>query len=219
MRQFVMVRTLAMFLALVGIASVGESIGVRTGALGTAQAQARFVADRPYSGGRRPIELNLRMNAYYGYGWYDSIDSFRRGYGYYGGYAVGPGIQMLFPVVKNGFIPSINNAFYVGFFTDFMFHPYGGDYFFSFAVGPMVQWRFFLLDMFQSGSLSVFGNLGFGIWPWFFSDRYRYCPGCGTMVAGFPLFQVGANLFFTRNIGLTVAFGYPSTNFGVTFGF
>lgn len=180
-----------------------------------AHADARVVIGQP-SGARRGIEINIRGNAYYGYGWYDGLYNFGR---YYGDYAVGPGFQMLFPVIQNGFIPSINNAFYLGFFTDFLFIPdfvtgYR-DVIFSFAIGPVAQWRFFILDMFQGGGLSAFVNLGFGIWPWFLGNRFA----TSVPVYGFPLFELGANLMFSKAFGLTLSFGYPSVKFGINLSF
>ncbi|MBL9009410.1 MAG: hypothetical protein JNJ46_34460 [Myxococcales bacterium] len=181
-----------------------------------AYADARVVIGQP-SGARRGIELNIRGNAYYGYSWFDGLYGYGR---YYGDAALGPGFQMLFPVVQNGFIPSINNAFYVGFFTDFLFIPdvaFGyRDFLFSFAIGPVAQWRFFILDMFQGGGLSAFTNLGFGIWPWFLGNRFA---SSSVAIYGFPLFELGANLMFSKLFGLTLSFGYPSVKFGITLSF
>lgn len=174
----------------------------------SARAQARLVINQPRYD--RQIELNVRVSAYYGYeGFYDGL-----GYAGVGGYAAGPGIQMLFPIVKNA-IPTINNPMYLGFFTDFMFHPVPGYTFYSLAFGPVFQWRFVIFDMFQSGSFSAFANLGFGLWPWFWGNYY----GGGAHLFGFPLFQLGGQIMFTRRIGLTLQFGYPSVNFGLNIGF
>jgi hypothetical protein len=183
------------------------------------EANAQFIADKPFRGTRRNIEINLRLNAYYGYGWYR--DDFCAGYcGYYGSYGVGPGFQMLFPVLQNGFIPSINNAFYIGFFTDFLFHgDYDGRYdlrygFFSLPVGVLAQWRFYLFEI-----LSVYANLGGGIWPWFFRDDHFHYRGGGTLIRGFPVFALGANLHFTKSIGMNIEFGYPAARIGLNIGF
>lgn len=183
------------------------------------EAHAQFIADKPFRGGRRNIEINIRLNSYYGYGWYRDDFCGGRYCGYYGSYGIGPGFQMLFPVVQNGFIPSINNAFYVGFFTDFLFHgDAGGNYdlaygFFSLPVGALVQWRFFLFEI-----LSVYANLGAGIWPWFFRNDNIYYRGA-TLVRGFPLFELGLNLHFTKAIGMNFEFGYPAARIGLNIGF
>ncbi|MFO0575410.1 MAG: hypothetical protein U1A78_15565 [Polyangia bacterium] len=183
------------------------------------EAQAQFIADKPFRGTRRNIELNLRFSSYYGYGWYR--DDFCNGYcGYYGSYGVGPGFQLLFPILQNGPIPSINNALYLGVFTDFMFHgDYYGDYdlrygFFSLPIGVLVQWRFYLFEI-----LSVYANLGAGFWPWFFRDDHFYYRGGGVLLRGFPLFELGLNLHFTKNIGMNFEFGYPAARIGLNIGF
>ena len=177
-----------------------------------AYADARVVINQPRSD--RQIELNLHGSAYYGYGWYDDL----YGYGRWGDYAVGPGLQMLFPIVKNA-IPSVNNPMYLGFFADFLLLPHFRDGYDRFLFGPsfglIFQWRFVILDLFQGGSLSAFANFGFGLWPWISRGYYCDC----VPFYGFPLFELGANLFFTRHFGLTASFGYPATKFGVTFAF
>lgn len=180
---------------------------------GVPEAQAaRVVIKQPRTD--RQIELNLHGSAYYGYNW---IDRFH-GYGHWGNYAVGPGVQMLFPIVKNA-IRTINNPMYLGFFVDFVLLPSSNNGFNSFifgpAFGPVFQWRFVFLDLFTSGSLSAFANLGFGLWPWFTRGNYCDC----VPFYGFPLFELGANIFFTRNVGLTMTLGYPATKLGVTFAF
>lgn len=182
------------------------------GGIKPACADTRVIITQPRSD--RQIELNLHGSAYYGYGWYDNL----YGYGRWGDYAVGPGLQMLFPIVKNA-IPSINNPMYLGFFADFTFLPhyrYGFDeYLFGPAFGLVFQWRFNILELFDSGGLSAFANFGFGLWPWISRGYYCDC----VPFYGFPLLELGVNLFFTRHFGLTASFGYPATKFGVTFAF
>jgi len=176
-------------------------------------AHAQFIGDRPFSGGRRNIEINLHAQTYYGYDWYGEV--------YSSPYTIGPGFSMLFPVVQNGFIRTINDAFYVGFFTDFNNHPYYGGYngfggyysFWSVAIGPFVQWRFQLFQI-----LSVYANVGFGIWPWFVGNG-QGVPNGTVALNFFPLFALGANLHFTKNIGMNFEFGYPSAKLGLIIGF
>ncbi len=180
-----------------------------------AQAQARLVINQPRTD--RQIELNIHGVATYGFGWYDGL----YGYGTWGDYAVGLGVQMLFPIVKNA-ISTLNNPMYLGFFTDLLFVPNVqdgiGDAVASLALGPIFQWRFVILDLFQTGSLSAFTNIGFGLWPWFFRGN-PYCGGCSVAFYGFPVFELGANVFFTRLFGLTLSFGYPSVKFGISLAF
>ena len=202
--------TLAVLFSLVG---QGSLIAPR-------DAAADLIINRPFSG-KRSIELNIHGSAYYDsglgggrpcYNWNNGNGNNFCGY-FYGNYAVGPGISMLFPVLHNGFVPSINNAVYVGFFIDTMFHPsyYGWNsyWFFSLPIGPMMQWRFYLIEM-----ISVYANLGFGIWPWFADNAYG-----GFWLRGFPLFQLGANFHFTQKVGMNIQFGYPSSQLGLNISF
>lgn len=179
-----------------------------------AYAEARLVISQPRDD--RQIELNIHGSAYYGFGWLDGLYA---GHGYWGPYAVGPGVQMLFPIVKNA-ISTLNNPMYLGFFIDAPFVPSYSDGFDAFAasvaIGPVFQWRFVLLDLFDSGSLSAFANLGFGLWPWF--TRGYYVPD-SVLFYGFPLFELGANLFFTKTVGMTLSFGYPSAKLGLSLAF
>src|SRR5262245_39266062 len=110
-----------------------------------ARAEARLVIQQPRTD--RQIELNIHGSLYYGFGWYDTCPGC-------GVYAVGPGIQLLFPIVKNA-IPTLNNPMYLGFFADFMIIPVPGYDILSFAFGPVFQWRFIILDMFTSGSFAA----------------------------------------------------------------
>lgn len=191
--------------------------GVSMDPIQSAHADARVTISRPFAG-KRPIELSIRGSAYYGYGWYDGLKGFGR---YYSPYSFGPGIQLLFPVLHNGFISSINNAFYLGFFSDLTLIPdnFGsfGNTIFGITFGPVAQWRFGILDLFTDGSLSAFVNLGFGLWPWF--TRGRYAGVDNVVFYGFPLLELGANLYFTRNIGLMLSFGYPTARLAVNIAF
>lgn len=197
--------TLAVLFSLVGQGSL----------LDPGNASADLIINRPFSG-KRSIELNIHGSAYYdsGLGGGRGCWNYGNGYcgNYYGNYSVGPGISMLFPILHNGFIPSINNAVYIGFFVDTIFHPsyYGWNtWFLSLPIGPMLQWRFYLIEM-----ISVYANLGFGIWPWFTDNAYG-----GTWIRGFPLFQLGANFHFTKKVGMNLQFGYPSAQLGLNISF
>ncbi len=181
------------------------------------RAEAESIIQQPYHGPRRDIELNFHGIVGYGFGYYG--DYAYGGCGpvggcynnYYSDYSLGVGFQMLFPVVQNGFIPKLNNAFYVGFFTEFMAIPYYYASYrpiFSMAIGPMVQWRFFLFREFE-----VFNNIGFGIWPWF--DGLN----SATEVRVWPVFEFGGNWRFAKHVALTFSFGYPSIKAGISIGF
>ena len=219
----------ALSLAVAGwMGGLAAPLGLEAPAPSRAEA-AEFIADKPFTGKRRLVELNLHMSNYFDYGWQASGGSgfvTYPGYvgpgnfGVYGiGYGIGVGVDLLVPILRNGFIPSLNNAFYVGVFVDPLFN-FGAYYGASMSVpiGAYAQWRFYLLKMFASGDLSVFANLGLGVAP-VFPNAFGNCKGCSTGVDIFPLFQVGGLLNFTRNVGLRLAFGYPSVTIGVSIGF
>jgi hypothetical protein len=177
-----------------------------------ARADVRLVITQPRTD--RQIELKIHGAAYYGFGWYDGL----YGHGRYADYAVGPGIQMLFPIVKNA-IPTLNNPMYLGFFLDLVVIPHHNDgyraFLFGPAFGPVFQWRFNILEMLDAGSLSAFVNLGFGLWPWITRGYYCDC----TPFYFFPLFELGANVMFTRHVGLTLSLGYPAAKLGLNLAF
>lgn len=202
----------ALCLVIVCLAVVGSDFEGRV--QDAAAQEARVVISQPRMD--RQIELQIRGSATYGFGWFGDV---YRGRGFWGPYAVGPGIQLLFPIVKNA-IPTLNNPLYLGFFTDLLFVPSYADGFsafaFSLSFGPILQWRFVILDLFQGGSLSAFANIGFGLWPWFTRGYYV---SDSVLFYGFPLLELGANFFFSRSVGLTLSFGYPSVKFGLTLAF
>jgi hypothetical protein len=197
------------------LAAVLLTVSVGDGALlqpRAARAEARLVINQPRTD--RQIELKIHLGAYYGYSWYDNL----YGHGRWGDYAIGPGVQMLFPIVKNA-ISSLNNPMYLGFFVDLMLLPGFrngfSEFLFGPAFGPVFQWRFVILDMFDGGGLSAFANIGFGLWPWLTRGYYCNC----TPFYFFPLFELGANLMFTRRVGMTLSFGYPAAKLGLNLAF
>jgi len=218
----------ALSLAVVGwMGGLAAPLGLEPPAPSRAEA-AEFIADKPFTGKRRLVELNLHLSNYFDYGFRvagDSVFATSPGYqgpnyGYYdNGFGFGVGVDLLVPILKNGFIPSLNNAFYVGVFVDplFTFGSFHGAAM-ALPIGAYAQWRFYLLNMFKSGDLSVFANLGIGVAP-VFPNAFGNCSVCTTSVDLFPLFQVGGQLMFTRNLGLRLAFGYPSVTVGLTLGF
>jgi len=142
----------------------------------------------------------------------------------YAGYGIndvgiGLGLRATFIIVKNGFIPTINNTVGIGF---------GGDYIYfgcaaqgvscgvSTLYFPVVlQWNFYVAQRF-----SVFGEPGFSLNYAFYSDN-----ACGTACKGvvpndfFPgfVFEVGGRYHINEHLALTGRIGYPDISFGVSF--
>ena len=80
---------------------------------------------------------------------------------------------------------------------------------------PDMGERFFLFEI-----LSVYANLGFGVWPWFIGNEPAFARGNGDVVFRFfPMFELGANLHFTKHIGMNFEFGYPWAKVGLNIGF
>jgi hypothetical protein len=144
----------------------------------------------------------------------------------------GLGARFSIPIVKNGFVPSINNSVAIGFGVDWLnysgsncyaYHGphYGGP---CYDVGdanylffPVVmQWNFFVAHQW-----SVFGEPGFVIYHGFFD----YCAGappgynCGnpTSTGVDFAFFVGGRYHFNEHVALVMRIGYPTFSLGVSF--
>ncbi len=130
----------------------------------------------------------------------------------------GAGFRASINLVKNGFVPQINNSVAISFGLDFVH--YGGcfrniycdaDYLF-FPVA--LQWNFYVAKRW-----SVFGEPGLAIYHAFFPTGY--CPpgtnGCPGDTGITPVFYVGGRFHFNEHVALTMRVGYPSISVGVSF--
>ena len=152
------------------------------------------------------------------------------------GTGFGAGLRVTIPVVKNGFVPSINNSVGVTFGFDYLHYSNGsgGDI----AIGPCaywvpgpgntqictqvagtaggpanyvylpvaLQWNFWLHQQF-----SVFGEPGFVMY-------YRKAEfEADSNVGVAPMLDVGGRWHFSKVASLTFRFGYPTFSFGVSF--
>jgi hypothetical protein len=139
---------------------------------------------------------------------------------YYNDWLIGPGFRVGIPIVRNGFIPRINNSVAINFGLDLYWWPGWNYYGTAVAIDSpvMMQWNFYLTPKW-----SVFGEAGvalefyptngpncydyghggcdhFWLWPGF-SAGARFHPGGGT---GFPT--------------LTMRLGFPAGfTIGVSF--
>jgi hypothetical protein len=144
----------------------------------------------------------------------------------------GLGARFSIPIVKNGFVPSINNSVAIGFGVDWAHYSgatcydYGGPHYHGpcYDVGdanylffPVVmQWNFFVARQW-----SVFGEPGLVIYHGFFD----YCAGappgsnCGnpTSTGVDFAFFVGGRYHFNDHVALVLRVGYPTFSFGVSF--
>jgi hypothetical protein len=146
------------------------------------------------------------------------------------GSGVGIGERVTIPIVRNGFVRSINNSVGIGFGIDWIH--YSGCFFVRNAVGqcaplnrvwiPVVmQWNFYL-----SPHWSVFGEPGLAI---AYSDWGEGCVvdnGNRVFVCGpapnrvdvdpFIIF-FGGQFRFSEGVALTMRVGWPYASVGVSF--
>jgi hypothetical protein len=142
---------------------------------------------------------------------------------------VGAGARFSIPIVKNGFIPSINNSVAISFGLDWL--RYSGCYYYnkafradgygcgaSYFVFPVaMQWNFWLTPRW-----SVFGEPGLYVYHGAYDD---YCGSVNNARdCGYPTrngvdfaFYAGGRFHFSDTIAITLRLGYPTVSFGVSF--
>ncbi|MFO0599640.1 MAG: hypothetical protein U0228_30315 [Myxococcaceae bacterium] len=127
-------------------------------------------------------------------------------YGHFGiGYfPIGVGASFYIPIVKNGFIPKLNDEFGIDFGADFVFY-LGSAYPFSLYLPVGVQWKFHILE-----KLEAYAKIGFLAQIWF---------GYTTPFLPWPYGMVGIHYWFSKNFGLKAEVGYPGIRAGVVFAF
>jgi hypothetical protein len=150
------------------------------------------------------------------------------GFGFrYGGVGIGAGARFSIPIVKNGFIPTINNSVAVSFGADFMHY---GDCFdntldagfncsSNYLFFPVaLQWNFFV-----ASKWSVFGEPGIVPFYGFYDDvcgsGKNQIQGCSdpSHFSVAPAFYVGGRYHFNEHMALTMRIGYPDFSVGVSF--
>ena len=146
--------------------------------------------------------------------------------GFYGGTGFGAGARFTIPIVKNGFIPNINNNVGIGFGFDFVhysncYYDYGynngcGANYLQFPI--VMQWNFFVAERW-----SVAGEPGIAIYHGFFDDycndpffRGRNCNSL-TTTGVVPAFYILGRYHFNEKVSLTMRVGYPTISIGASF--
>ena len=171
-------------------------------ALGSATAAAqqtngRHYVTRPHTGGR-PLQLELHA----GVSWF--------------GFGLATGMRFGVPLVKNGLMPGLNNAFYLNFGADFYwvecpgYSCNGRNYGAGVGFPVTLHWEFYFSD-----KLSAFAELGRQVFlhqRFIAGDRFDvYDPGYWIVGA------VGGSYRVHQNVALTVRVGVPYTAAGITF--
>jgi hypothetical protein len=138
--------------------------------------------------------------------------------GYADGAGFGLGFRGSIPIVRNGFIPKLNNSVAIGFGVDIarygradycvhfddngLCDDYGHtDSFTEFWFPGVLQWNFFL-----SRNWSVFGEPGVALYV--MDGHLKFDPF---------VFYAGGRFHITNNIALTMRIGYPTFSLGVSF--
>lgn len=131
----------------------------------------------------------------------------------YGAGGIGIGGRFTIPIVKNGFVPTINNTVGIGFGVDFTY--YGTYYYGCGAPQPcgkdadlltfpvVMQWNFYVAQRW-----SVFGEPGLSL---------NYANAGPNSFFPYPVFEVGGRYHFNEHIALTARLGFPYFSFGVSF--
>ena len=129
-------------------------------------------------------------------------------YGYfgplYGGFPIGVGATFYIPLLKDGFIPPVNDEFGLDFGADIVFFL---GYFNPIAlwIPVSVLWTFHFTDKF---SAYVKAGVALRIWPGYFNAVYPDFVGA-----------VGLNFMLSKGFGLRAEVGYPGIKLGVVFNF
>jgi|APLak6261674355_1056100.scaffolds.fasta_scaffold06306_1 hypothetical protein len=128
-------------------------------------------------------------------------------YGYFGvgyGFPIGVGALFYIPLVKDGFIPPVNDEFGIDFGADIILH-LGYTNPFDLIIPVSVLWKFHFTDKFAA---YVKAGLALRIWPGYL---YPVRPdGVGA---------VGLDWMFSKSIGLRAEVGYPGIKIGLNIAF
>jgi hypothetical protein len=142
--------------------------------------------------------------------------------GYANGTGFGLGFRGSIPLVRNGFVPSINNSVAIGFGIDFARYGRGdwcrsggplkdcdnrvrADGFNEFYFPVVLQWNFFL-----SRNWSVFGEPGVAL-------NYHAWDGPRAVDFNPFVFFLGGRYHFSDKVTLTMRIGYPAFSVGCSF--
>lgn len=182
--------------------------------LASSSAQAQSWIRQP---GRHDTTLEVEVHGVVGYRF--------GGVGYYSYFSPGVGVRFGIPLMRNGFVSSINNSVAINFGADLLFWPCADrDQFGGCAVGlalqaPVVlQWSFMLAERF-----SLFTELGlaptFGLYSRFYNydcggPQAFWCFGTPALAIGGRYHWRGQSQFPT----FTFRFGFPvQLTLGVSF--
>jgi hypothetical protein len=122
-------------------------------------------------------------------------------------FGLGPGVHGNIRILKNGFIPKLNNNVAIGIGAELVFNAIGVAGTEVRLVTPIVlQWNFWMTTHW-----SVFGEPGFAI------EFPMSTPGGAEPIYVTPTLSVGGRYNFNDKVALVLRVGYPITSIGVSF--
>jgi hypothetical protein len=138
----------------------------------------------------------------------------------YAGDGYGVGVRFSIPIVKNGFIRTINNSVAITFGGDVLFYNacwyVNGGCSATYLNFPVdMQWNFFVAQHW-----SVFGEVGLYVYHGFFDNcpaGITNCPGRPSDTGVYPSLFVGGRYHFSDKISLTMRLGFPTASIGASF--
>ncbi|MFT3713761.1 MAG: hypothetical protein QM817_39380 [Archangium sp.] len=139
----------------------------------------------------RPMVLSIHATLPYAHFWY-------------GGFPIGAGASFYIPIVKNGFIPRLNDEFGIDFGADLIAY-LGYAYPISIYLPVGVQWKFHILS-----NLEVYAKLAFLARIWF---------GYATPFLPDVNGAVGIHYMLSKSFGLKAEVGYPGLRAGIVLAF
>ncbi|MBO6934712.1 MAG: hypothetical protein JJ863_07050 [Deltaproteobacteria bacterium] len=160
---------------------------------------SRITIETPHNGSR-PVTLDIHV----GPAWY--------------GVGLATGVRLGIPLVRNGFISTLNNAVYLTVGADFYYIRYnpgtGNEYGpgFGFPVG--LHWEFYFNE-----KLSAFAEVGANVFlgPWVFDgdadNDFANYPGA------WILFAVGGKFWINDHFALMARLGTPYAAIGMSLAF
>ncbi len=133
--------------------------------------------------------------SYYGYGTYVSA------------FSLGLGARFYIPIVKEGFLPMLNDSFGIEFGVDTIavFGAYGYGTGFAFAIPVEARWNFHIFQ-----KLEAYAKVGAGLGFFFGNYLYPYF---------IPVANVGVLFKLSEVISLRAEVGYPAVKIGIGIAF
>lgn len=123
----------------------------------------------------------------------------------FGSFPIGVGGTFYIPLVKDGFIPPVNDEFGIDFGADIVFY-LGYSNPFALWIPVSVLWTFHILD-----NLQVYAKAGVALRIW---------PGeLGQVVWPDFITAVGLNFMLSKSFGLRAEAGYPGIKLGIVLNF